>query len=77
LCRSAASRITFVKAVNATSRVNQFLFAGEKRVTFRADFDAQIFAGRTGFKAVAAGARNIDFVVIRVYLRFHYFNGLL
>jgi hypothetical protein len=52
--------ITLVKAVNATGSVNEFLFSGKKRMTFRADFDVQIvFHRRTGFERISAGADNI------------------
>jgi hypothetical protein len=55
-----SSLITLVKAVNATGRVNEFLFSGKKRVTFRADFDVQIvFHRRTGLERISAGADNI------------------
>src|SRR5215204_3388845 len=72
------SSIALVKAVNASGSVNQFLFPGKKRVTFRADFDMQIiFHCRAGLKSIAARADNRYFVVVWMYFRFHFFNGLL
>lgn len=75
--RRIAALITTVKAVNATGGINQFLFSGKKRMTFRADFDAQIAARRTGFKIIPARASDGYFFIFRMYFRFHLFNGLL
>lgn len=77
-CGVCPASIAFVKAVNATGGVNQFLFSGKKRVTFRANFDVQIIAHRRAcLKTVTARAGNGDVLIIRMYFRFHLFNGLL
>jgi hypothetical protein len=41
---SAATLVTFVKAIDATRRIDQFLFTGEERMTFRANFDMQLLS---------------------------------
>lgn len=75
--RRAALVQTSVKAVNATGGINQFLFSGKKRMTFGADFDAQIAARRASLKRITARASDGDFFIFRMYFRFHLFNGLL
>lgn len=73
-----AALIAAVKAVNTTGGVNEFLFSGKKRVTFRANFDAQIFAHRRAcLKRVTARTSDGDVFIFRMYFRFHLFNGLL
>ena len=70
----AAASVTFVKAINTTGGVNQFLLAGKKRVAFRADFDVQIvFHRRSCLKIIAARAVDGYIGVIRVNFRFHLF----
>ena len=73
----SGARISFVKAVDASGGIDQFLFAGKKRVAFRTNFDVQVFARRTGGKFIAAGAAHGDVVVVWMYFRFHCSNGLL
>ena len=74
---SGAACITLVKAVNASGRIDQFLLAGEKRVTLGANFYMQLFAHRrTRHKRMAACTGNFNFVVIRMYLWFHNLTSL-
>lgn len=72
--RAAAAGITLVKAVNASGGINQFLFSGKKRVTFRTNFNLQVFAHcRARLKTMSARTGNGNFVVFRMYFWFHYF----
>jgi hypothetical protein len=78
LFRSIAAGITTVKAVNASGRVNEFLFSGKERVALGADFDVKILAHRRArLKSISARAGDGDLFIIRMYFRFHLFNGLL
>lgn len=53
---SGTAGVPFVKAVNASGRIDQFLLAGEKRMTRGANFDVQIVAHRRAcLKCAAAG----------------------
>jgi hypothetical protein len=66
--------ISLVKAIDASCRIYQLLFAGKERVASRADFHVQVtLACRTGFESFATGADNVDFSVFGVNSRFHYF----
>ena len=72
-CRRLLS-VALVEAVDSTSRVNEFLFASEKRVASRTDFNVQVtFASGAGFKSLAAGAADRNFNVFWVDSWFHYF----
>ncbi len=67
-----AAGVALVKAVNASGRIDQFLFAGEKRMALGADFYMQLLAHRRpGLETIAAGTRDCDLVIIRMYLWFH------
>ena len=50
--------IFFAEALNASGRIDQFLFAGKKRMTFRAYFDAYVLFGGTDLNFTATGALN-------------------
>ncbi len=64
--------VTLVKAVNAAGRIDQFLLAGEKRMTLGADLYMQLFAHRrTRLERMSTCTRDIDLCVIRMYLWFH------
>ena len=65
--------IATIESIDPASRVNQFLLAGEKRVTRRADFDVQIaFTRRTRLKSFATGASYCDFVIFGMNSGFHF-----
>ena len=57
--------------LDATSRVQQFLFTGKKGMTLGTDFNANILFSRTYFDDVAAGTGNGRIVIIRVNVSFH------
>ena len=70
--------VTLIKSIHASGGVNQFLFAGKKRVASGTDFHVQIaLLGRTRLEGLAAGARNSDFRVFRVNSRFHLLSSLV
>src|SRR5271154_65845 len=66
-------RILLREALDAASRIDQLLLAGEERVAVRADFDAQhvAFDGRARGKSVAAGAVHGYFVIVGMNTGFH------
>ena len=72
-----SGRVFLAELVDAARRVDHFLLARIERVAVRAHFDAQILAQRRpGFKAVAAGARDFDDLVIGMARGFHGSAGL-
>jgi hypothetical protein len=78
LCRCRGFRwgflpIAFVKAIHASCRIDQLLFAGEKRMACRTDFNMQVaLFGGMCLKRFAAGARHRDLVILGVNSWFHY-----
>jgi hypothetical protein len=67
--------ILFAETFNTTRSVNQFLFAGKKRMTFGAYFNADIGLGRTDLYLVAARTPYAGISVIRMNAVFHdFFN---
>jgi hypothetical protein len=50
--------VAFVEAINASTCIDKFLFAGIERVAFGTNFHANIFASRTGMDYLAACARD-------------------
>lgn len=65
--------VAFVETVNATGGVNQFLFAREKRMTLRADFDMQLVLHRRACREmISARADDVDFLVVRMNFSFHF-----
>src|ERR1700730_5190298 len=65
--------IAFVKAIHASCRIDQLLFAGEKRMACRTDFNMQVaLFGGMCLKRFAAGARHGDLVILGVNSWFHY-----
>lgn len=64
--------VALVEAIDASRRIHQLLFAGEKRVTGRADFDVQVALLRgTGLERLAASTANSDIDVFWVNSWFH------
>ena len=64
--------VAFIKAIDASRRVDQFLLAGKKRVAGGTDFDVQVaFLGGARFEGLAARATHGDFNVFWVYSWFH------
>ena len=64
--------IALVEAIDASSGIDQLLFAGEERMAGRTDFDVQIaFLGRASFEGLAASAGYGNFDVFWVNSWFH------
>ena len=64
--------IAAIESIDTARRVNQFLLAGKKRMTRRANFDVQIaFTRRTRLESFAAGAGHCDFFIFRMNSGFH------
>jgi hypothetical protein len=69
--------ILFPETFNTTRCVNQFLFAGKKRMAFGTYFNADIGLGRTDLYLVAARTPYTGISVIRMNAVFHdFFNPL-
>ena len=69
----SSSRVLLAELVDATSGVEDLLFARVERVAARTNFDREILPeGRAGLDRVAAGAGHRDVLVFRVDRRFHY-----
>jgi hypothetical protein len=69
--------IFFPEPFNTTRCVNQFLFAGKKRMAFGAYFNADIGLGRTDLYLVATCTSYAGISVVRMYAVFHsIFNPL-
>ena len=69
--------ILFPKTFNTPCCVNQFLFAGKKRMTFGAYFNTDIGFGRTDLYLVATGTPYAGISVVRMNAVFHdFFNPL-
>ena len=63
------------EAFDAAGGVDQLLLAGEERVAGSADFDDDVALVRgTGLKGIAAGALDVDGVVLRVNCFFWHVN---
>jgi len=65
--------ISLVELVNTTCGVNDFLFSGKKRMTFRANvyFHNVTVLGRSAHKFIAARALEFGWVIIRMDFVFH------
>jgi hypothetical protein len=73
LTLGAATAKTLVETINAAAAVDDFLFAGIKRVALRTDVDMKIFtARRTRLYGVPTTAGGSYSGVIGVYICFHY-----
>jgi hypothetical protein len=60
-----------LEALDTSRGIHQLLLSGEKRVTGRAQLQANIRFGRAGFELVAAGAGYQDFMVFGMNAFFH------
>ena len=63
--------VTARKFFDATGRVDELLFAGEKRMTRRANADLHVAPRRTRVINRAARADDVGLVVLRMNVRFH------
>ena len=61
------------KFLNTTCSIDQFLLAGEERMTGGTDFNLHFTIDGAELKFIAAGADSIDFMVFWMDIRFHFF----
>jgi hypothetical protein len=61
-----------IKPLDATRGIDQLLFAGEKRVAVRTDFDVNLFFGRTRRPCVAACANHMTLDIFGMNAFFHF-----
>ena len=66
-----------LEAIDAAATVHQLLFAGEERVTLRANFNTQFRLGGTGLERFTAHAANDAFAILGMDLFFHAISPLL
>ena len=59
------------KSFNAAGRIDELLFPGEKRVTFRANLNADILSGGADLQDTATCTFDVCFRVLRMNVRFH------
>jgi hypothetical protein len=58
--------------LNPAGGIDEFLFAGEKRMASGTDADFNVLAGRACVIDRPAGTDNIGFVILRMNTRFHF-----
>ena len=63
--------VFFLELLDSSLGIKDLLFAGEERMTLRADVEMDVFACRARCKGFAARADHFDFLVIRVNACFH------
>ena len=63
---------TSLELVNASAGIDKLLLAGEERVAFRANFNADAVLSGAGHEFFAASALYSDFLVFGMYSCFHY-----
>jgi hypothetical protein len=63
--------IFFPELLDSAGAVDKLLFAREKGMTVRANFDADFFLCGTRFKRVAAGANHSAFIIARMNIFLH------
>ena len=68
---SFGAAITLGEFFNATGGVDEFLFAGEKRMASGADADFNITPGRTRVIDGTTGADDVGLVILRMNVRLH------
>ncbi len=60
-----------LEAINTSARINQLLLAGEERMAFAANINAQLLLGGTRLEGFAAHAAHDALAVIRMDLLLH------
>jgi len=65
-------RVFLIETLDTTSSVNQLLLAGEERMAVRADFNVNVFLGRSRRPGMAAGANDVTFDVFWMNSFFHF-----
>lgn len=63
--------VAFLKFLNPSGGINQFLLSGEKWMAGRTDFHNHLFIYRTQLNRIATTTNGSDFVVFRMYVAFH------
>src|SRR5262245_52123866 len=66
-----ALAVLAVETLDAASRVDQLLLAGEERVTRRADLDVDGIGGRARLDDIATGTHDTNRLVARMNTLFH------
>lgn len=68
--------VSFFEFIDTSTGINQFLLAGKERVATAADIHFQhvAFFGRPCFECGTASADNCNFMIFRMYIRFHVFH---
>src|SRR5262245_55053803 len=72
----AALLVPLLEALDAAGRVDELLPTGEERVAVRADLDPEVLPRRPRLDDVAAGADDLDFVVLGMDALLHRFPRL-
>jgi hypothetical protein len=63
--------ILFPKTLDATGRIDEFLFAGVKRMTPGADLNADVLFGRSRLKLVSAVTSDSSLIVFGMNILLH------
>ena len=66
--------IFLAEAFNAAGGIYQLLFAGKKRVAFRADLHPDVLSGGSDLQDVTTGAPNGGFMILRMNVSFHFIS---
>jgi hypothetical protein len=67
-------RVFSSKSFYTASRIDKFLLAREKGMTFRANFNTDILFGGTHLQDIATCTFDVCFFVLRMNVRFHLFQ---
>ena len=70
------SAIAAREFLHATRRIDELLFAGEKRMTCRADADFYVLLGRACVVDSTTRAGDVGLIVLRMNVRFHAWKGV-
>ena len=75
--------VAFLEAIHTSAGINHFLPAGEERMAFRANFNANVFFGGTGMDHIAASAGDRGVHILRMdsllhdLISFTLMNGMM
>jgi hypothetical protein len=70
----STASVAFVKSIDASGRIDEFLLTSKERMASRADFYVQVvFHRRASLERASARTDDRNFVVVWMYFRFH--NG--
>jgi hypothetical protein len=73
--RRLGAAVTAGKLLDATCRIDEFLFAGEKRMASGADADSNVATCRARMIHGPARTHNIGLKILRMNARFHLQKG--